>query len=285
MLHNDGVAGAFVCGTTGEGLLLSLEERREIVERWITVAPDGLKIIIHVAHPVLEKARMLAAHAESTGADAISTVGPVFFPPARIQDLVTWCAAIASAAPQLPFYYYYIPSMIGFEFAMADFLRAVEDRIPTLAGIKFTHYDLADFRECLDYEAGRYDLLAGRDEYLLASLAMGARGAVGSTYNFAAPLYLKMMQALEEGNLAAARKFQSRATAMIRLLIQYGGLPAGKSVMKLRGLDCGPVRLPLRSLSHQTVQDLFEKLAAIGISSETLNEMAAGGVPSSTRAS
>src|SRR5438067_649712 len=84
------------------------------------------------------------------------------------------------------------------------------DRIPNLAGLKFTNSDLATFQRLLRLRDGRFDVVWGFDEYLLAALALGAEGAVGSTYNFAAPLYHRIIAALAKGDLAAARAEQFR---------------------------------------------------------------------------
>lgn len=246
-LQGIGVIGAFICGTTGEGTSLTVEERRRVAERWVAVAPAGLRVIVHVGHTSLEEARALAAHAQAIGADSIAALAPYFFRPDGVAGLVDWCAAIAAAAPALPFYYYHMPSMTGFHVAVADFLAAAAPRIPNLAGVKFTFEDLEDFGRCLRFADGRYDLLFGRDELLHSALKLGARGAVGSTYNFAAPLYRRLIAAHDVGDEAAAAALQRTAVEMIQACIHAGGHPiaAFKSLMAGLGVDCGPTRLPL----------------------------------------
>lgn len=263
-LAANGVRGAFVCGTTGESLSLTVHERRQVAERWTAAAPDGFAVVIHVGHTCLADARALAAHAQAIGARAIGAMPPCFFRPASVDDLVACCADVAAAAPDTPFYYYHLPSMTGVAFPMIDFLRAAADRIPTLAGIKFTYEDLSDFGQCLEFQDRRFDLLFGRDEALLAGLALGATGAIGSTYNLAAPLYLRLIAAFEAGDLAAARADQERARQSIALLLRAGGLRAFKACMKLIGLDCGPVRPPLRPLSDAQTEALRAGLARLG---------------------
>ena len=264
LLAHNRVAGAFVCGTTGEGPSLTSEERRKVVEAWVAARPPSLSVIVHVGHLSAGEARALAWHAQETGADAIATIAPSFFKPGSVADLVAWCAQVASAAPKLPFYYYHMPGMTGVTLPAADFLTEAAPRIPNLAGIKFTHENLMDFGRATAHSGGKYNLLFGRDEILLSGLAMGARGAVGSTYNFAAPLYHRIMDAFARGDLAAARADQLRSIEFIGVLDRHGGLAAGKSVMKLLGLDCGPVRLPLRTLSERDEASLREGLERIG---------------------
>ncbi|HEX5175666.1 MAG TPA: dihydrodipicolinate synthase family protein [Chthoniobacteraceae bacterium] len=263
-LATNGVAGAFVCGTTGEGLSLTTAERMSLAQRWISVAGDTVRIIVHVGHTSLADCRALASHAEKIGAWGIGCFAPFFFKPAHVEDLVSFCAEVAAAAPSLPFYYYHIPAMTGVEIPVAQFLRAARNRIPTLAGAKFTHENLMDYAESAQIEDGRYDLLLGRDELLLPGLALGVGGAIGTTYNFAAPVYQKIIAAFQRGDLAGARVNQARANAMISVLMRHGMLPAGKAIMKMIGLDCGPVRLPLRSPSDLQQSHLREDLERVG---------------------
>jgi len=259
-----GVRGAFICGTTGEGFSLTTEERMQVAERWLAVAPKSLAVIVHVAHNSLDESQKLAAHAEQIGAYAIASIGPTFFKPVGVEQLVDFCAPVAAAAPSLPFYYYHIPVMTGVNLSMPDFLRAAAKRIPNLAGIKFTDENLMAYTQCLNFEDGRYNILFGRDEILLAALALGATGAVGSTYNYMAPIYLKVMDAFKAGDLNAARQWQMASIHIIAVMIRHGGLPAGKAMMKLQGLDCGPVRPPLRNLSAEQYAALQHDLAGVG---------------------
>lgn len=264
LLAKNGVSGAFICGTTGEGQSLTMDERKQVVTAWRAAAPAGLKVVVHVGHLSLAVSRELARHAQDQGADAIATIAPSFFKPAGVAELVAWCEQTAAAAPQLPFYYYHMPAMTGVTISVTDFLTQTGTRIPTLAGIKFTHEDLFDYGRASQVANGKYAMLFGRDEILLAGLAIGAAGAVGSTYNFAAPLFGRLMQAFAAGDLAAARREQARARDFIGILHRHGGLAAGKAAMKLIGVDCGPVRLPLRRLEATQEAELRRELDQVG---------------------
>ncbi len=259
-----GVSGAFICGTTGEGVSLTTAERMAVATRWCEIAGPELRVIVNVGHTALGECQALAAHAQKIGAFGVSNFAPFFFKPGNTNDLVDFCAGVASAAPALPYYYYQIPSMTGVSLPTADFLRAAQNKIPNLAGVKFTFENLMDFAESTRLEDGRFDIVFGRDEMLVAGLAVGARGAIGSTYNFAAPVYNRILKAFSEGDLLAAQAEQARANAMISVFIRFGGLSAGKSIMRLIGLDCGPVRLPLRSLSEAKENELCTELEKIG---------------------
>lgn len=259
-----GVKGAFVCGTTGEGASLTTSERMAVAARWREISGSDLRVIVHVGHTSLGEAQALAAHAEKIGASGLSNFAPYFFKPSNTSDLVDFCAAVAASAPALPYYYYHIPSMTGVSLAAADFLRAAQPIIPNLAGVKFTYENLMDFAECTRLEDGRYDIVFGRDEMLLSGLAAGAAGAIGSTYNFAAPIYLRLIKSFSEGDLVRAQAHQALANSVISVFLKFGGLVAGKAIMRMIGLDCGPARLPLRSLSESKATELRSELEKLG---------------------
>jgi N-acetylneuraminate lyase len=264
LLVRNGVNGVFVCGTTGEGVSMRGGERMQNLQRWADVARGSMKVIAHVGHNSLEDARSLAAHAATARVDAISTIAPSVLRPAAIEDLVEWCAAVASAAPQTPYYYYHIPALTGIRYDMTRFMWLAQARIPTFAGIKFTDENLMEFANCVNADGGRYNLLYGRDEILLAGLASGADGAIGSTFNYSAPVYNRVIEAFNRGDMPAAMREMTRARNCVQVLIDFGGLPAGKAMLKLCGIDCGPVRLPLRTLTAERITQMEKALAAIG---------------------
>lgn len=264
LLEKNRIAAAFVCGTTGEGVSLTMDERRHVAASWRQALAGDVRLIIHVGCSSLGESRELARHAQEIGADAIASIAPSFFKPASPDALIAWCAEVAAAAPNLPFYYYHMPAMTGVRIPAADFLAGVNGQIPSLAGIKFTDEDLIDFARTSALGAGRHTVLFGRDEILLSGLERGAPGAVGSTYNYAAPLFHRIIDAHAAGNLDEARKHQQRARQFIDILNEFGGLPAGKAIMKLIGVDCGPVRLPLTSLDGEKEKELRRRLQDIG---------------------
>ena len=225
----NGVKFAFIGGTTGESASLTVEERRALAQRWSEVARGTeLNVIVHVGSNCLADARALAAQAQTLGVVAISALAPSYFKPRSLDMLIACCADIAAVAPETPFYYYDIPVLTGVGFPMADFLAQAATKVPTLAGLKFTNPDLMAYNECLHADAGRWDLPWGVDEHLLGALAVGARGAVGSSYNFAAPIYHRLIAAFTRGDLTAAREEQWRSVQLIKLLAGFGYMGAAK---------------------------------------------------------
>jgi len=261
-----GVRGAFPCGSTGESHSLTVEERLALARRWAEVGKRcGLAVVVHVGHNCQADARALAAQAQEVGADAVAALAPSYFKPASVDQLIDFLAPVAAAAPRLPFYFYDIPAMTAVSLPAADLLERGTDRIPNLAGLKFTNGDLVQLQECLRLRDGAFDVLFGYDEMLLAALALGVRGAVGSTYNFAAPVYHRILRAFAAGDWTAARVAQFDSVRLIRILSKFGFHAAAKAVMGFLGIECGPVRPPLRPLSDADKLALREQLESTGL--------------------
>lgn len=266
LLHRNGLVGAFVCGSTGEGVSLTTAERCQVTRAWTATAAPGFKVLVHVGHTCIEDSKALAADAQAAGAAGIAAMAPLYFKPGSVAALATYCAEIAAAAPRLPFYFYHIPSMTGVSLPTTELLRVAAPLIPNLAGVKFTYEDLMDFQASLALENGRYDMLFGRDEALLAGLVLGARGGVGSTYNFAAPLYHDIIAAFNRGDLATARRRQLQSVELIQYVLASGlpFLPATKAIMGMLGVECGLARLPLARLSAAQISPFRSGLERLG---------------------
>jgi len=266
LLVRDGVAGVFVGGTTGEFPSLTFEERLAITARWAAALKgSAVRVVVHVGANCLTDAKQLAVHAQSVGAAAIAAVAPSYFKPRSLDVLIQWCAELAAAAQETPFYFYDIPHLTGVSFPMAEFLEQAPSRVPTLAGVKFTNLDLMMFQRLLRVGAGRFDVLYGFDEQLLAAVVLGAKGAVGTSYNFAAPLYKRLLAAAAAGDFAAARAEQFRGVELIGLMQKYGFLAAAKELMRLRGVDLGGVRLPNIPLTAEQATAFRGELGASGL--------------------
>lgn len=253
LLKENDVSGAFICGSTGEGVSLSTVEKKAVAEAWAhcTQKDPHFKVMTLVGGTSLVESCELAAHAAQCGLYGVAFTAPFYFKPASVEVLADICAQVAGAAPQLPFYYYHIPVLTGVGFSMKSLLQNVHNRIPNFAGVKYTHEDFMDYLSCLGFESGQYDMLWGRDENMLAALALGAKGAVGSTYNYMAPLYQALMHAYEKGDMEMARYLQLQSIRLIELLGKYGGIATGKAYMRKLGLDCGGFRLPVRNMSEE----------------------------------
>ena len=262
-LYADGLKGIFVCGSNGEGPNMTTEERMKVADAFVKAANRRLMIIVHVGHSSISESKTLAAHAAEIGANAFSSVAAFYFKPVSVENLADCMVEIALAAKDLPFYYYHIPHLTGVGMDMIEFLRYAGPRIPNLAGIKYTATTLQEYQACLNFENGRYDILYGLDELLLSALVIGAKGAIGSTYTFAAPLYKKTIEAFENGDLHAAREHHGYLVEVIRILVKYPPIPGQKAIMKMLGFDMGPCRLPLPAFSIASYEKFHRELSKL----------------------
>ena len=269
MLIANGVTGAFICGSTGEGVSMSVREKMAVAEAWASCSksnPD-FKVMTLLGGTNINDCKELAVHAKEVGLYAVSFTAPFYFKPASVDVWARICEEIAAEVPGMPFYYYHIPVLTGVGFAMYDLLQAIDGRVPNFAGIKYTHEDFMDFLSCLHFQNGKYDMLWGRDENMLSALVLGTRGAVGSTFNYAAPLYYELIEAFNSGELKKAQQLQQKSIDMIRLLGKYGGIATGKAYMKLIGLNCGEFRLPVKNMSAEQFQQFNKDVEQLNFKS------------------
>jgi len=274
MLKANGVTGAFICGSTGEGVSMSVSEKKAVAEAWTACTKNDKDFIVMplLGGTSLTDCKELALHAREIGLDAVSFTSPFYFKPANVEMLAQCCAEVASVVPDMPFYYYHIPVLTGVGFPMYDLLKAIDGRIPNFAGVKYTHEDFMDFLSCINFQNGKYDMLWGRDENMLPALAVGAKASVGSTFNYAAPLYYNLIDAFNSGDLTKAQLLQQKSIDMIRLLGKYGGIATGKAYMKLIHLDCGEFRLPVKNMSSAEFEIFKKEVEQLGFNDFCSNQ-------------
>jgi N-acetylneuraminate lyase len=267
-LISKGVSGLYVCGSTGEGPCLTTDERKRTAAAYVEATARRLPVVVQVGHSSVTEARDLAAHAQQIGADATSAVAPYYFKPSSVHVLADCLAEIAGGAPKLPFYYYHIPELSGVHANMVELLEHAPAKIPNFAGIKFTAPFINEFQTLIAASKGRFDILFGRDEMLMSGLSGGAAGAVGSTYNFAAPIYRRVIEAFQRGDVKEANRCQGLSVEMVNIVLRYRGHAGLKATMSLLGLDCGPGRLPIVSLKPEEIESMRRELEGIGFFEE-----------------
>lgn len=258
LLLEQNVVGVFPGGTTGESLSLSLDERLALGKQWVDVASGtDLEVILHVGANALPDAVILAEQAAQIGASGIAAMPPTYFRPDGIDMILADLKRLSAAAPELPIYYYDIPSMTGVAVDTVELVERATAEIPNFGGIKFSRPDLPVLQRVLNSPQFSGDVFFGSDEMFLSAWMFGVRGAVGSTYNFMTPVYHKMLDAFEAGDLEQARHLQLQSAKLVAALLPYGFLSASKLLMRYLGADCGQVRSPLRALSEERSQELF----------------------------
>ena len=265
LLARNGLKGVFINGSSGEGYMLTEEERMKLAEAWVAAVPKDFKVIVHVGSTCVKSSRRLAEHAQKIGAWGIGAMATPFPKIGRVEELVKYCEEIAAGAPELPFYYYHIPAFNNAYLSMLDFLKAVDGRIPNFAGIKYTFESLYEYNRCRRYKDGKFDMLHGQDETILPCLAMGgAQGGIGGTTNYNGRCLVGIIDAWNAGDLEKARELQNFSQDVIDVICHYrGNIVGGKRVMKLIGLDLGPNRTPFQNMTDEEEAAMKRELEAI----------------------
>jgi N-acetylneuraminate lyase len=259
------VQGLYICGSTGEGMSLTSVERCQLAEAFVAAASGRVPTIVHVGHNSLSEARQLAKHAKEIGADIISATAPSYYKIESVRMLIDSMAEVASGAPGLPFYYYHIPMLTGATLDMPSFLKAAENEIPNLAGLKYTAPTLHEFQACLELDRNRFDAVWGTDEMLLSALVLGTEAAIGSTYNITAPLNNELVLAYHAGDMKRARRLQLQSVQLIRFLLKFPFHAAVKFILSQFGIQCGACRKPMASLNTDQEAYLARELHSSGI--------------------
>ncbi|XP_029889676.1 N-acetylneuraminate lyase isoform X3 [Aquila chrysaetos chrysaetos] len=168
LVSEQNVKNVFVNGTTGEGLSLNIQERKQLAEEWVCQGKDKLDhVIIHVGALSLPESQELARHAAAIGASAIAVIAPFFFKPTNKGELIAFLQKVASEAPAVPFYYYHIPPLTGVTIRVEELLDGIKEQIPTFQGVKFSDTDLLDLAQCINKnEREQFVFLYGVDEYI-----------------------------------------------------------------------------------------------------------------------
>jgi len=227
-----GMDGTYVGGSTGEGLLMDLQQREILVDRLARSMPGSKRLIVHVGAADVNDAIRLAQHAAKAGAKAVSSL-----PPKGDQAMVQAFYAELAAQSPVPLVVYYFPKMAPNAFADADSLLRICE-LSNVVGVKFTDFDLFLLERIR--QAGKI-VFNGYDEVLVAGLLMGANGGIGSTYNVMPKRYVALYEAARRGDWDQARELQREVNAVIRAMVRYPWLPAMKAVMAEQGFACGPV--------------------------------------------
>lgn len=252
-----GCHGVYLCGSTGEGVLLPAATRREIVEIAARNTPRGRSMIVHVGAWSVEESIALARHAERCGAAAVSCIRPHGTSFAEMLELYRRLAASSG----LPFFAYYFPDAVGGPLTI-DQLEQI-CALAGVAGLKFTDYDLCTLS--LLAREGKA-IFNGRDEVLAAGLLMGARGGIGSIYNMVPSWFIELHDHARAGRWSEARATQDRINDLIRVLVALPFMPALKRALAWQGLPCGPAlppRVPLSEAQERTLVAALEALPGL----------------------
>ncbi|XP_077998275.1 N-acetylneuraminate lyase-like [Glandiceps talaboti] len=272
-LKADGVNSVFICGTTGEGVSMTTDERKQVAAKWVQAAKGKLETVtVQIGAHSLKDSKALAKHAEEIGASAIATIPTTYFRPSSEEVLAEYLAAVADAAPSVPFFYYHVDSLTGVNMLVERLLEVIDQKvsIPSFQGVKYSTFNMFDFGRCLVYGGGKYSMLYGVDEQLLPALTFDTTSFIGSTFNYAGKLYNRIIAEYAKGNIAKCKQEQFRSHAFIRTMRKHSSstgvdfISINKSTMCLSGMNVGPARLPMQNLTPEQLGDLKKDLDEIG---------------------
>ena len=254
-----GLAGFYLTGTTGEWWLLSVEERKVVMDAAVKAAKGRVKLIAHVGANCTDDAVELAKYAAKIGIDWISSVTPQLYRTSF--DAAFYHYKTITAATDLPFMVYSLNSALNPERDIKLF------DLPNVKGIKYTGRDYFA-AQCLKRKIGKETIwFAGCDEQLLCGLALGNvfSGGIGTTYNIIPGHFAKICSYAEKGDFKKAAKYQDEANQVVDLMICSDNWSYRKAMMKYLGLDCGPYRKPFEPLTPAQEKAFFKRIDALGV--------------------
>ncbi len=242
-----GVNGFYVGGSTGEGLLLTVEERKQLFKAAAEANEGRTTLIAHVGTICTDHAIEMAKYAKEVGFDAISAVAPYYY--GFSYDAVKNYYLDIVGSVDIPMIIYNFPNANGFNFtkAIAEEMFAASDRF---IGIKHTTSDLFLLQQFKTMKADPV-VYNGWDEMFIAGLTMGADGGIGSTYNFMAEKFIDIYNYFQKGDIRAAQAKQLEANAIIAEIVKYGTFAAEKALLDEMGIPMGGCRRPFRPISDE----------------------------------
>ncbi|MBQ7485200.1 MAG: N-acetylneuraminate lyase [Oscillospiraceae bacterium] len=246
-----GVDGFYVGGSTAEAFLLTEAERLQVLEAVRNASGDSVRLIAHVGCISTAQAIRLAKRARELGYDAISAVAPFYYK-FSFAEIKQYYFDIASAV-DLPVLIYNFPAFSGVSLTVENIGEFLSD--DRFMGVKHTS---SDYFAMQQFKALYPDKLVynGYDEMFMAGLAMGADGAIGSTFNFMAEKFIRIRQLFLENKLDEAKAVQQDANTIIRALCKVGVMQGEKAVLDALGFDMGPARAPFAPLTAEQKKEL-----------------------------
>lgn len=246
-----GVEGAYVCGSSGEGVNLAEAERVEVTRTAISAAAGRVPVIAHVGAMSTGEAIRLAASAQDAGVGAVSMIPPLYYGYSTA-DVVAHFRAVIEAV-DIPFILYNIPQFTGRDISDGGFEELLE--LPQVIGVKHTSRNLYG-AERIIHRYPHLNLINGFDEFYLPALSIGARGAIGTTVGLQIELFTALRRRFDSGDLAGAREVQVRINDTVESMVAVGVFGAAKYLGGKRSVELGTCRRPLPSLDGTAKEQL-----------------------------
>ena len=241
-----GVDGVYIGGSTAESFLLTEDERKKIAETVLAHAAGRVKAIVHTGAGGTDAALRLSKHAKANGADAISSVPPIYFKYTTDEVIAYYLELIE--ASDMPLVVYNIPAFTGINMTQGPIAELFKH--PRVVALKHTNTNMYELERVLAHNPSLI-ALNGYDEAFLSGLSMGASGMIGSTVNFMARKFIALRDAFQAGRNEEAFRLQREANEIIETLVEVGVFNAVKYALTLRGIDCGNCRGPFKPLTDE----------------------------------
>ena len=252
-----GILGFFVTGSTGEGLLLTYEERLSVIRQVVQTAGNRATVIAHVGHPSTQFASRLACDAADAGVDWIASIAPIYH--GTTFDGAMRHYGEISSATDLPFMIYSLGGVIEPHRDPAFF------ELPNICGLKYTGGNFYSVQQMLRFVDRPIALMSGFDEQFVAGQSFGFQGGIGTTFNFAAQFYSQIYQSYQTGDIAKAARIQADINRVTELMVRYENWSYRKAIMRYIGFDCGPCRAPYAPLTESEYQTFAGALDQLGV--------------------
>ena len=255
----EGADGFYIGGATGEGLLLDIPERKKLCEKSIEYIGADKAKIVHITDMNFRNTIELAKHAEAAGADAISSIAPIYFKYDE-NDIYEYYKAIAKSV-NIPVIIYYTVSA-GVTISLELFSRLFE--IDNITGVKWTssnYYEMISLRERFP-EANIFNR---HDEMLVCGLVGGADGGIGSTYNIMYPTIREIYDRFRAGDIIGAQETQKKADKIIRAILKYSVIPVCKLVLEEKGIEVGNASFPMTTYTAEQRKQILRDLTEAGL--------------------
>ena len=246
----NGVSGFYVCGSTGESLLLTLDERKKVLEIVKDEVKDRAFIIANIGCMGTKFSIELAKHAEETGVDAISSFPPIYYK-FSFDEIKQYYFDIADSV-NVPLIIYYIPSFTNVEMSLENFSELLEHK--NIIGVKFTSMNLFMLERIK--ALSNKTIFNGFDEVFLGGLSLGADGMIGSTCNIVPAIIRAIYDSFRSKEMEKAYIYQQKLNEIINDIKDFGIIPATKAILSLIGIECGKPRKPFKALEEEEIARL-----------------------------
>ncbi|XP_066971417.1 N-acetylneuraminate lyase-like [Macrobrachium rosenbergii] len=271
-LKKHGITAIWLNGTAGEGMSMTVSERKQIAEAWMKCRDEISTVIVQCEAGSFKNTCELVKHAVSIGVEGVALLPNLFDRPKTPDELVDFMEEVSKVCPNTPLFYYHIPMKTCVDISMSEFLEKGIKRIPNLAGLKFTDMDVAgEGKKCLQVAGGTLTIFNGFDEKLQEAVSLGFSSAVGGTFSGFPTMASQIFSFMKESKVAEAKRVQEELVTQIGAVFKQSG--GGFTVAHLKaattlltGIDMGPTRFPVKPCTPAMLDRLREDLRAVGLS-------------------